>query len=754
MIKKKYFKEYFILMIVGFALCVMYYYSKDIATLKSVMSYVHGDAIVYSEKTGVYNKSISVSLKIDKNFPKTAEIYYTLNGESPISCGKKYTDDIELKATEKLKRYELKAVVYYKGDYSKVYKEEYILCKQSDSSHGMDTIYITTSMKNMYDYETGIFVKGKVYDEFILQEGNDAQTYAYGNYSVRGEEWVRDAHLLMFDADGDIIINDDIGIGISGGASSALETKSLKIYADEKYGTENDKFEIDLREEDISYYSNVTEYNSLRLRSGSQDIDRGNIRASVVSALALNSNFDGCTESRRCIIYLNGNFYGIFDIQQNYSDSFLARHYNLSDTNKIEKIKGSEAASLEQAQLHELFNVDLNEEEKRRKLENQIDMDNYLLYYAVEILCGNLDWPNNNYEIWRYVGEKEDNNMYTDGRWRFLLYDVDLTFPIEGAEEYLGGEEAFDVIMQEKFRAQGTSFVSVMRSVYYRDKFITILSDLLNTSFASENMLNVINAENDKIKSAREIFYGEEFVESSEYYVEHMRQYALERAEKISRCITEYFGCIEKYKMNLEVPDGVQVYWNNEKFFSGEKYSCEYYKGVQMVLNQNAYPGYKFQYWIVNNQPIYGESLYFSESMASDGVIDITLVLEKEDKAQLIISKIHSRGTKDYIELTNVGSKEVDVSRYYLTDKSDNLQKYRLPKIILNEGETIIIHGSKNKEALGDYICNFSLREYETLILSDGDNIYDYLDIPRMAKQEAYVRYDNSDQWMFQKKEE
>lgn len=750
-IRKKYNRIYFIIVVLGFILCIMYYHSRDIASMDSIMSHIQGEAVVYSEESGIFNESLSISLELNNGFPSDAEIYYTINSSNPTINSKKYAGSIELKITDQLKRYEVKTVIYYRGEYSEVFEKEYILCKNTDNDYGLDTIYITTRLKNLYDYETGIFTKGKTYDEYRVNGDSPRPGYPYGNYDMRGEEWIRDAHLIMFNADGESVINDDIGIGVSGGTSSAMDVKSIKIYADEKYGSKEDKFQIDLKKEKKGYLSNVTEYNSLRLRSGSQDMDLGNIRSSVVSALANGSNFDGCTESRRSLVFLNGDFYGIFDIQQNYSDSFLARHFNLSDPDKIEKVKGGESVSFEQMQLLGLFDTDLNNEEERKKLEAQIDMDNYLLYYAIELLCGNTDWPQNGFEMWRYVGTKDKDNVYSDGRWRFLLFDVDLSFPIDSTPLFFQGckDEQFDAIMQGKNRAANSTFVNVMQSVYYRDKFITILCDLLNTSFSSENMLKIINMENNKIKSAREDFYSDEYNIQTELCLEQMRQYALKRPAKIEECIARYFGFVDKYVLNLDIPDGIEIYWNNEKFYAGELYTCEYYRGVQLTFNQDAYPGYEFKYWLINDRLVYGSTLTITDSMISDGGINIKPVLERKKDAQIIISEIYSRGTADWIKLTNVGGSETELSRYYLTDEEKNFQQYQLPRTVLKKGESIVIHGSKNRERLGDYICNFSLSEYETLILSDGERILDQVSIPRTAGQESYRRYDNSNQWIF-----
>lgn len=746
---KKYFRFYFVLLIGALTLCFIYFDNKDRVSVNSILSYVAGDTVVYSEKSGVYHESLSISLELDKEFPAEADIYYTVDGSNPTKNGKKYENEIKLNLNSQLKRYEVKSAIYYKGEYSDVFEEEYILCKRAVENE-IDTLYIMTDKNNLYDYNTGIFVKGKVYDDLKQKQEGKVEVLG-GNYSLRGDEWIRNAYMVMVDSEGNPLINDKIGIGVSGGGSSAFPVKSLKIYSDEKYGSKNDKFQLDLREDRISYWSNVTEYNSLRLRSGSQDVEGGNIRSAVVSSLANSSNFDGCTESRRCIVYLNGSFYGLFDIQQNYSDSFLARRFNLKESDKIEKVKGSEYASLEYVRLRNLFQKDLNYEENRKELESQIDMDNYLLYYAIEILCGNTDWPGNNFEMWRYIGQKDVNNDYADGRWRFLLYDTDLTFPVEATPNYFEGckEEQFDVIMQGRNRAADSTFTNVMRSVYYRDMFITIVCDLLNTSFSGSNLVKTMNAENQLIESARDTFYDELFAEQAEIHLKQMRQYALERSSVIEECISRYFGFTNKYRMNLDIPDGVKIYWNNEKFYAGDKYSCEYYQGVHLVLNQEAYPGYQFKYWSVNGEQIYDKELTVTEEMTITGSVHIIPVMEKCKTPCLIISGIHARGDEDWIELMNVGASVIDISKYYLTDDTDNLKQYQLPKKILKENETVIIYGSKNRGMLGEYICNFSLSEYEMLTLSDGNIINDWVYVPKMGSRESYIRYNYSNQWVY-----
>ena len=79
--------------------------------------------------------------------------------------------------------------------------------------------------------------------------------------------------------------------------------------------------------------------------------------------------------------------------------------------------------------------------------------------------------------------------------------------------------------------------------------------------------------------------------------------------------------------------------------------------------------------------------------------------------------------------------------------------KYQLPDIVLEAGESIVVYGSKNYQAVGDYICNFSLNENEILFLSNEKEILFQLPVPKMSAIETYGRYEGSNVWRFFRKE-
>lgn len=742
---------YLTVAIIAFTICIGYYYMEDYQSMDTVQAHVDGDLITFSEDSGLYDETVTVSLDKSMEVPGVARIYYTLNGDDPTVESMEYTGSIHLEKKKDFMVYPLKAVVYYGGEYSEIYEKTYVVCEDVSNELDIDIVSITSDRYNLYDYENGILVPGKTYDEDFALKGGVG--YIAGNYNNREDEWIRNAHVTIFDSKGGVLIDQNSGIKVSGRVSASQKIKSLKLYANSVYDKKHDKFNINLREDYIEYttYSFVDKYNSILLRAGGQDIDYGNIRSATVSRLVQLSGLDSGNTSRRCVVYLNGTFYGIFDMQQNYSCYNLANRFGLKNPDNIEKIKGNESDALMQAGLGVYFGKDLDDSLNREILEQYVDMDNYLTYYAVNVLWNNTDWPGNNFEMWRYVGAYESDNKYSDGRYRFLIYDVDMIYNTENSFDFFEGckEDTFVSLMENRYLGNGSSFLNVMKSSYYRDKFVTIVSDLLNTSFRSDKILGVIQEENDKIATLRSLYYGEDYAEQTAFYVDQIVRAVQARPNKIHEDFLYYFGLNEKYNMELSLTKGICVSWNNMEVFEEEEYYNQYYQGTEVVLNQEVYPGYTFQYWLVNGEKIYESSLNITNKFIRDGNIRIQAVACVNDMPEIIVSEISAKGSADWIRITNVGGSGGNLKDYYISDDEKELMKYQLPDVFLETGNSIIIYGSKNHDSVGNYICNFSLNENETLFLSKESKCIFSIHIPIMSEFEVFGRFNDSNKWVF-----
>ncbi|MBQ3309635.1 CotH kinase family protein [Candidatus Saccharibacteria bacterium] len=501
--------------------------------------------IDFSKATGLYENEIEIELNAEETvLSPIVNIKYTLNGDNPVTAGQVYNGPIKLALNENVAVYPVKAAYcYFNNLCSKIYTETYILSRNPEKEITLDVISITSEHKNLYDYETGIMVPGKTYDDNVASGMDPEKDYVPGNYNNREDEWIREAEVVRLTPEGEVAWNQNVGLQISGGTSAASEVKSFKLVANKKYGYNKLAYSFDDSGTTSIGLAIPKKYNSLRLRVGGQDAGSGNIRAAVASRLAEESGFDGYSATKRAVVYLNGEFYAIVDVEQNFSDSFLEKRFSLPDSDNVEKIKGTEEHVLDEAGIIKLFETDLNITSNREKLEQKVDMDDYLKYYAIELLLNNTDWPQNSYEIWRYAGGEVANNKYTDGRWRFLIYDTDMVYLKQGNLEYFPGiiGDQFEAIMESKNKAQNSTFRSVINSTYYRQKFLAIMRELLGTSFKLSNILEVMEVEQRKIAPAMKLYYSEQDYKEWKRWIELMKEAVSEQDSRIREDLYKYF---------------------------------------------------------------------------------------------------------------------------------------------------------------------------------------------------------------------
>ena len=99
----------------------------------------------------------------------------------------------------------------------------------------------------------------------------------------------------------------------------------------------------------------------------------------------------------------------------------------------------------------------------------------------------------------------------------------------------------------------------------------------------------------------------------------------------------------------------------------------------------------------------------------------------------------------DYIELYNAGDEDMSLNRFYLTDDPDDLQKWRLPDVMLPAGEYLVVFASNKdrNDPSQELHTNFRISangEYLALVEPDGQTIADAYSpgIPRQVTDVSY----------------
>lgn len=509
----------------GFVVIILVVVLCTLATLFGAFSDLNTIGVVFSEESGLYEKDIDLEMEVSGFSTKSPlMIRYNMNGDDLNNESEEYNSSIKLEVPEEgYKLYTITASVCdTEQNCTKPVVAFYLLGRNLSEDMTLDIIGINCSWHNLYDYDYGIMTGGATYD--LNRKSVDGDTYVSGNYNNRGKKWLRDAFIYMVSNDGETIINREGYIGISGETSSSYSVKSLKV----------------------AFYDEGKRDEVLKLRSGSQDQFSGNIRSSLINRLIAESGYDGGTSTERVVVFLNGEFYGIFDLQDDYSRVNLANRFGISNEKAIRIFKGSERMALEENGFWASIWDDLDTLEKRVSLERKVDMESFLIYYAIQILVNNTDWPMNNYMAWKYKGDIVGTNKYTDGRLRFLLRDTDLTYFTDNNIDWFDGckGDIFKQIMEGEYRGTESVFPKVMESEYYRNRFIEILRELINGPFRTENVLKIIDEEAAKIDHQVELWSTPEEYEEWEHWIEVLRGAAASREQEVRDDVFKYFGVV------------------------------------------------------------------------------------------------------------------------------------------------------------------------------------------------------------------
>ena len=269
-------------------------------------------------------------------------IYYTLDGSEPDEQSIKYTGpllitDASLNENVYAARTDLSPkndyVPEYKvdkatvvramacneetGDISKSVARTYFVNFDNKSDYeDVIMVSLVTDPDNLFDYESGIYGNGIAFQNYIDEGGmqggellnsfvNDAgeekKLYMATNAFNEGKDWEREATVEFFDEERTCVLDQNVGIRISGESSRSFSQKSFILYARDIYDDSNV----------ISYdfFGDGYEYDSIKLRNGGSDNGGCKIKDAFMHEIISERNV--CHQaSRPCVVFFEWRILG------------------------------------------------------------------------------------------------------------------------------------------------------------------------------------------------------------------------------------------------------------------------------------------------------------------------------------------------------------------------------------------------------------------------------------------------------------
>ena len=624
---------------------------------------INTDELVFSRQAGKYDQAFVL------NINGSEEIRYTVDGTVPTSNSPKYSSPIPINKNTFVR------AISIKKDFlpGKVFDKNYLV----GIKHKLPIVSLYTDPKLLFDQNVGMYVLGTSYNNSIPYEG--------ANF---WEDWEYPFNFQYYDLDGKLQTDATAGVKIFGGWSRANEQRSFSLFARSVYGTKNFNY---------NYFKerNYQKFESLVLRNSGNDWMRSMMRDAVMTGILANTTLDFQAYSP-VVSYLNGQYWGIYNMREKVDEHFLSSRHNVS-TDSIDLLESDGSLIHGDAQSYnELKNFiqqnSLAGNANYNKAIAQIDETNFIQYQAAEIYYNNTDWPGNNIKFWK---EKS-------GKWKWILFDTDFGLGIYNANDYTMNSLEFALATNGPNWPNppwSTLFLrKLLENNQFKVKFVNYFADMINTVFLPTSAQNYIDSLANNIQNEIPAHYNRWSTNINNWQsnLTVMKNYFVQRPAYMRNFIRQRFGLPAQYVLTLAIDSPVKgnVQLNSLKI-DVANWSGIYFQNNPVTLSAIPKPGYKFLRW---TGAVESTDNAITVNMDQAKKINALFISDDETVGAIVINEINYNSSKnfdadDWVELYNRSNSAIDVSNWILKDDDDS-HAYKLPQNTIMQGNTYMVLSS------------------------------------------------------------
>lgn len=570
-------------------------------------------SVSFSHPSGFYPNEFLLDLSAPEGFT----IYYTLDGSIPDTSSTRYTKSLAitnvsgeknkyanqtgfsphdtLPSDEPIeKAYIIRAVgiddrgvtteaatgTYFVG-YGKYYENTSVLSIVSDPG-------------SLFDEDTGIYVLGKRYQDFVAGGGNPEDD-SLANYRQHGRTWERPAHIDFFGADKEYLFSQEAGIRINGNSSRGDSRKSLRLYARKEYDG-NSRFLFPFFEEK-KYPKSII-------------LRRGSFENQFLPSLVYDRHI-GTEKYLPCVVFLDGEFWGFYYLLERYDKSYVENHYYV-DADNVTIIKdgtllsGSQliSDSYDELRLY-MHEHDLSVPENYEYVCTQMDMQSYIDYYCTQIYLNNYDFSESKNNVFWRSNRRDEGNPNADTRWHWALLDLDFALTAYGNIENYTTNTFCDTSGHAVARhTQEIMFGALLANPDFRQQFVTTFMDLENVNFNYDTVCKKIDDVSSLVEDGT---VWKEFFEKRPAYINNYLAETFHLTGTLVDVTLEINDASAgEIRLNTVTPDLTAGTWTGN-----------YYTDYPVTVMPLPKEGFQFKNWVVNG-------LEFSDT-------ELTIPLTKED---------------------------------------------------------------------------------------------------------------------------
>jgi parallel beta-helix repeat protein len=614
---------------------------------------------VIAIESGFYSGNQIVTIQSGSN---EADIKYTLDGSKPVNSSLSYNASVDISKTTVLR-----ARSFENGKLpGSMVSRTYII----NEDISLPVISIITPPGALWDEKSGIY-QNKLEDREI------PVTFEF------------------FEAHGKHEFSLNAGLQLTGQASLYYPQTSFTIYPRERYGTDAINYQIFSQRK-------LNIFKALYLRnSGVPDNRSTMFRDAMQHTLVLNKMDIDCQAYQPSVVFLNGEYWGIYNIRDKINSDYIASLHNVNpedvdmleyEANEVPTVMNGNADN------YNLFysyfkTADLSNEANYRIVEKWMDINEYINYQICEIFYDNVFWPDQNMRMWR---ERKD-----DGKWRWILFDTDYAFGMPNAYStgYTNNTLKFATSSNTGSFVVPEWATLIFRKLLLNEEFKTLFiqrfESYMNSIFQPDTVVSVITALQNRIgpEMARHIerwkngeyYYGDPIPDYKTWLsnVEVMKDFARYRPFYMRQYINDYFKLSGSSVLNTGIKDpGMGRIRINDAESTNKNISGIYFRDVPVELKAIPEVGYQFVKW---------------EGIEQDSINPVKILLSNDSVTiNAVFQKVATNFVPSLISSDTVFNK--DNSPYYATndivvDSNTTLTIESGVRILMPEEACIIVYG-------------------------------------------------------------
>ena len=288
-------------------------------------------------------------------------VYYTLDGSDPMVDGQAYTAPLEVTETTVVQAVALRDGV----PMSRLTTATYLVGERT----GLPVLSLVTDPAHLWDEATGI----------------------YANPGKRGQNWERPVTVEWLSPEGETSFRVGAGLRIHGGTSRTESAKqSFRLYFLGEYGPRELAYPL------FGVEPGQT-YDRLILRAGFNDswLSAGGRAVYVRDQLVRDLHGamgQVAARGRWVALYLNGDYWGLYNLTERIDETFLATHFGHDDWDVV---RDEEHVAWNEF-VYWITGTDLSEAAQYEQAVQQLDIENFTSFVILELWARDTDWGGGN----------------------------------------------------------------------------------------------------------------------------------------------------------------------------------------------------------------------------------------------------------------------------------------------------------------------------------------------------------------------